>query len=96
MKQNVLLFIALISSVIVSCSKDKDQTATTGNPSKYITDPAKRKMITSLRDLDGGRIYTMNYTEDYQLQAAIDASTTDILSFSTCVSNLLYDVKSPY
>lgn len=94
MKSFFLITLALVSLFLASCSKDIDQPTSTSNPSKYITDPDKRKMITSLNDLDGGRIYTMNYTEDYQLQAAIDASTTDINSFTKCVSNLLFDVKS--
>lgn len=95
MKQNVLFFIAFVSLALISCSKNNgsEQPATT-NPSKYVTDPDKRKMITSLADLDGGRIYTMNYTEDYKLQEAIDAAPTDAASFSKCMSNLLFDVKA--
>lgn len=87
------MFITLIS--LASCTKDDVQTPTTDNPSKYITDPAKRKLITSLTDLDGGRIYTMDYTMDYQLQAAIDAETTDMGSFEKCIGSLLFDLKAP-
>lgn len=95
MKQKVLLFIAMVSLAMVSCSKDDDQPTPTSNPSKYITDPAKREMITSLQDLDGGRIYTMNYTVDYKLNEAVAAETTDSDSFGKCMSNLLFDVKAP-
>lgn len=93
MKRFYLLLPALLSLVLSSCSKT-DQTTTTNNPSKYITNPEKRKMITSLQDLDGGRIYLMNYTMDYKAQAAFDAGTTDSESFGVCMSNLLYDVNA--
>jgi len=95
MGQKVLIIIAFVSLVMVSCSKDDDRPTPTNNPSKYITDPAKREMITSLKDLDGGRIYTMNYTVDYKLNEAVAAETTDSDSFGKCMSNLLFDVKAP-
>jgi len=94
MKKNVLSVIAVVTLALLSCSKNDDQTVSTSNPSKYITDPDKRKMITSLKDLDGGRIYTMNYTMDYKLTEAVAAGTTDSDSFGKCMSKLLFDVNS--
>ncbi len=93
MKKTVLLLIVIVSLALVSCNKDDDRPTPTSNPSKYITDPAKRAMITSLKDLDNGRIYVMNYTMDYKLKEAVAAETTDSDSFGKCMSNLLYDVN---
>lgn len=96
MKKTYLIIISacLALAVSASCSKNNDQPASTNNPSKYITDPAKRAMITSLTDLDGGRIYTMNYTLDYKLKEAVASGVTNSTTFGICMSNLLYDVTS--
>lgn len=52
-------------------------------------------MITSLTDLDGGRIYTMNYTMDYKLAEAVAAESTNSNEFGQCMGKLLYDAPTP-
>lgn len=63
------------------------------NQAQYITDQTKLNMIYSLTDLEGykGRIYEMDYTEDYKLGDALNVETKDINGLMGFVYSKLYD-----
>lgn len=87
----------------VSCSDDDDIVAVetdesvdigTLNPMAYISDDEKVAMLRSMKDLDGtGRIYEINYTEDYDLDDAIEANMTNTGDLLTFVQNELFDIQ---
>ena len=95
----LLLYGAVLSTVFfVACSsnddpipadKDSDSVPETQNGTAMLKDKDKIAMVRSLVDLEGGggRIYEMNYTVDYKLDAALNFgiySTTSLTAFVAC------------
>lgn len=48
------------------------------NPAAFVTNPAQRRSIASIENLDNGRFYMMDYSADYKLDALLDKSVGDI------------------
>lgn len=97
----LLAIAAIMTTFMVSCSDDDDiinvkpdESVVIGdaNPTEGITDKDKLAMLRSIRDLDGtGRIYEINYTEDYKLDDALEANMTNTGDLLTFVMQKLYD-----
>lgn len=93
-----LACIALAILLITSCSDNDDiitpepEPTVTTNPAKYITDESKLAMLYSMRDLDGtGRLYEINYTEDYKLDQVIAAQKLDQRELFGYIGGILFD-----
>lgn len=65
----------LLATVLVSGSA---MGALAANPAVYVTDPAQKRSISSLENLDHGRFYMMDYQADYKLADMLDQSVGDI------------------
>ena len=80
---------------LVSCSSDDDKEEPTDvgpNPAIYIKDEAKLAMLHSMKDVDGsGRLYEIDYTADYKLDAVLRAGCTETNQLFSYVAYLLYD-----
>ena len=68
-----VLFLGVVSLTVMlaACSSDDPAPASEKkNGTSMLTDQNKIAMVRSLVDLEGsgGRIYEMNYTEDYRLE----------------------------
>lgn len=68
------------------------------NTAKYITDKNKLTMLYSLvdKEVNMGRIYEMEYTEDYKLDDALQANITNITGLQAFVADKLYDRQPIY
>jgi len=86
------LLVALIAMSLTPCHAESFSTAK-ANPSRFVTDSAKRAMITSLEELDRNRFYLMNYTVDYQLDQVLQANAASQDSVDRLLQRLLYDVS---
>ena len=90
-----IAFCAMLSMlVLTACSDDEGPSPTpTTNDAVFIKDKAKLDMIYSLVDLEGdkGRIYEMNYTVDYKLDAALNAGIVGTTSLTRFVVTHLFD-----
>ncbi len=90
------LAVVAFALVATSCSDDdpiiKPDEPKTANPSFYITDPDKLAMIRSMDDVDGtGRLYTINYTEDYMLDKVLKSGYTETNQLFAYIASLLFD-----
>lgn len=94
---------ALVTTTFTaSCSDDDDiinvepdKSVVIGNINKleYISDESKVAMLRSIKDLDGtGRIYEINYTEDYKLDEAINANIKSTVGLLGFVQKSLFDI----
>lgn len=97
----------LIISGAVACSDDNSPSdppgptpidpypapvARTNNKAEFIKDKEKRAMLYSMEDLDGtGRLYEVNYTADYKLDAALEAGISSTPELLTFVQQNLFD-----
>lgn len=90
-----IAFCAMLSMlVLTACSDDEGPSPTpTTNDAVFIKDKDKLDMIYSLVDLEGdkGRIYEMNYTVDYKLDAALNAGIVGTTSLTRFVVTHLFD-----
>ena len=90
-----IAFCAMLSMlVLAACSDDEEPSPTpTTNDAVFIKDKDKLDMIYSLVDLEGdkGRIYEMNYTVDYKLDAALNAGIVGTTSLTRFVVTHLFD-----
>lgn len=78
---------------IISVEPDESVVIGDGNKLTYITDEGKAAMLRSIKDLDGtGRIYEIDYTEDYKLDEAIQANIKSTVGLLGFVQKELYDV----
>ena len=89
------LCILSTSMMLTSCNdigKDGDSKPTS-NPTRWVNDPAKLKMLHSLVDLEGnkGRLYEMTYTVDYKLDEALDAGIVGQKSLLQFTMTHLFD-----
>ena len=84
-----LLFVLLLAS----CSDDDDApTVPKKNPATFIKDEGKLAMLHSMKDVDGsGRLYEIDYTVDYQLDAVLKSGCTETNQLFNYVAYLLYD-----
>ena len=85
-----VLFILLFAS----CSDDDSGSpkVTKKNPTTFIKDPEKVAMLRSMKDVDGsGRLYEINYTADYKLDAVLESGCTETTQLFNYVAYLLYD-----
>jgi len=57
----------------------------TKNPAALLTTEEQARSIASIRDIDGGRFYTMDYTADYKLDEALQENLTDASSLEAFV-----------
>ena len=99
----LLLYGAVLSTVFfVACSsnddpipadKDYDSVPKTQNGTAMLKDKDKIAMVRSLVDLEGGggRIYEMNYTVDYKLDAALNFGIYSTTSLTAFVARYLMD-----
>ena len=84
-----LLFVLLLAS----CSDDDDApTVSKQNPATFIKDEGKLAMLHSMKDVDGsGRLYEIDYTVDYKLDAVLNSGCTETNELFNYVAYLLYD-----
>lgn len=85
-----VLFILLLAS----CSDDDSGSpkVTKKNPTTFIKDAEKVAMLRSMKDVDGsGRLYEINYTADYKLDAVLKSGCTETTQLFNYVAYLLYD-----
>ena len=85
--------------LLSSCGDDSNESpkpTPTDNEARLLTDENKRAMVYSMVDLEGdkGRIYEINYTEDYKLDAALDADIDGVPALLGFVKQNLLDVQS--
>ena len=85
-----VLFILLLASC---CNDDDDApTVPSQNPATFIKDEAKLAMLHSMKDVDGsGRLYEIDYTVDYKLDAVLKSGCTETNQLFNYVAYLLYD-----
>lgn len=93
----------LPTSVFTSCSDDDNDgpdrpyhsvVIGDNNLVTYITDNDKLAMLRGIKDLDGtGRIYEINYTEDYELDDALEANITNTGELLKFVQKELFDIE---
>lgn len=78
---------------LAACSDDDNTDNTsTSNPAIYIKDANKLKMLRSMKNVDGnGRLYEIDYTEDYQLDKVLSAGYTSTTQLFSYISYLLFD-----
>ena len=76
-----------------SCShEDSEAPVIIQNPAAYITDADKLAMLRSMKDVDGtGRLYEIDYTADYKLDAVLQAGYTDTNQLFQYIASLLFD-----
>lgn len=97
---NLLIPGVMLSTMILSsCGDDSNESpkpTPTDNEARLLTDENKRAMVYSMVDLEGdkGRIYEINYTEDYKLDAALDADIDGVPALLGFVMQNLLDVQS--
>ena len=48
------------------------------NPAAYLKTDEQRASVATLTDVNDGKLYTMDYTADYQLDALLEASVADV------------------
>ena len=80
--------------LLASCSDDdnKSPKVTKQNPTTFIKDAEKVAMLRSMKDVDGsGRLYEINYTADYKLDAVLQSGCTETTQLFNYVAYLLYD-----
>lgn len=83
----ILILIAAISSILVSCN---NETVKSANPAKYLITDDQIASIQSIEDLNGGSLYSMNYTADYKLDQLLESSAGSVQSLVEFVAgNLL-------
>ncbi|MGM9707669.1 MAG: carcinine hydrolase/isopenicillin-N N-acyltransferase family protein [Prevotella sp.] len=92
------LFVSVASVLFVlllaSCSDDDDNAPTVPkqNPATFIKDEGKLAMLRSMKDVDGsGRLYEIDYTVDYKLDAVLKSGCTETNQLFNYVAYLLYD-----
>ena len=96
----LLMFGVMMSTMLLSsCGDDSNESpkpTPTDNEARLLTDENKRAMVYSMVDLEGdkGRIYEINYTEDYKLDAALDADIDGVSALLGFVMQNLLDVQS--
>lgn len=96
----LLMFGVMMSTMLLSsCGDDSNESpkpTPTDNEARLLTDENKRAMVYSMVDLEGdkGRIYEINYTEDYKLDAALDADIDGVPALLGFVKQNLLDVQS--
>ena len=91
-----LVSVASVSSLLLlaSCSDDDNESpkVTKQNPTTFIKDAEKLAMLRSMKDVDGsGRLYEINYTADYKLDAVLKSGFTETNQLFNYVAYLLYD-----
>ena len=95
----LLMFGVMMSTMLLtSCGDDSNESpkpTPTDNEARLLTDENKRAMVYSMVDLEGdkGRIYEINYTEDYKLDAALDADIDGVPALLGFVMQNLLDVQ---
>lgn len=92
--KGVLLLVLLSVMLFASCESDDNPvpTVNTQNPAAYIKDASKLEMLRSMKNVDGeGRLYEINYTVDYKLDAVLDAGYTSTAQLFNYIAALLYD-----
>ena len=80
--------------LLASCSDDDNESpkVTKQNPTTFIKDAEKVAMLRSMKDVDGsGRLYEINYTADYKLDAVLQSGCTETTQLFNYVAYLLYD-----
>ena len=48
------------------------------NPAAYLKTDEQRASVATLTDVNDGKLYTMDYTADYQLDALLEANVADV------------------
>lgn len=91
-----LVSVASVSCILLlaSCSDDDNESpkVTKQNPTTFIKDAEKVAMLRSMKDVDGsGRLYEINYTADYKLDAVLQSGCTETTQLFNYVAYLLYD-----
>lgn len=88
MKKSIFMLIALaVLGALASCSNNKNNENNESNneeiknnPAIYLSTEEQKKSIESIKDLDNGRFYVMDYVADYKLDDMINANLTNIQS----------------
>ena len=78
--------------LLASCSDDDNESpkVTKQNPTTFIKDAEKVAMLRSMKDVDGsGRLYEINYTADYKLDAVLQSGCTETTQLFNYVAYLL-------
>lgn len=82
MKRACLL---LLVSLLAMTSFHSVLAEATVNPAKLLKTEDQARSIASLKDIDGGRFYMMDYTADYKLDEALRENLTDAASLEAFV-----------
>ncbi len=90
MKKSIFILIALtILGSLASCSNNTNDNNSNNNnksnekeanPAIYLSTEEQKASINSLKDIDNGRFYVMDYTADYKLDELVNANLTDVQS----------------
>lgn len=91
---NGVLACLVAALLLASCNSDDEDAPTinTQNPAAYIKDAGKLEMLRSMKNVDGeGRLYEINYTTDYKLDAVLKAGYTSTAQLFNYLAALLYD-----
>lgn len=78
-------------SLIPACQQQNSK-ITSSNPHAFVTDKEKAEMISSMSEIDSGRLYVLEYTADYKLEELIAygvESTDQMMAF---LSENIFDV----
>ena len=97
-----IMFMVCVAAALftVSCNNEDNDTpaVTTQNPAAYIKEADKLAMLHAMKDVDGtGRLYEIDYTADYKLDAVLKAGYTQTDQLFSYIAYLLFDSipKSP-
>lgn len=80
----------------MSCSDaiEESNEKFSASPAKLIKDAGKLKMLRSIQDLDDGRLFYLNYTEDYKLDQLVNLNVTTNEGLVKYVIGALCDVPA--
>lgn len=65
MKRLIYLVSCLSVSVCLLSSCNKGETETAANPANFLRNDAQKAMVSTLKDLADGHIYSVEYSADY-------------------------------
>ena len=69
--------IALLLTILLALSAAM-AAAEGPNPAAQLKTDEQRASVATLTDVNDGKLYTMDYTADYQLDALLEANVTDV------------------
>lgn len=89
MKALFAAILCLCLTALPSAARAEEWKTKAGNPAANLVTAAQRASVASLRDIDGGLFYTMDYSADYKLDDILKANVDDVKSCIDFVRNSL-------